>query len=163
MVTLALLLSIYYNGTNVWMVSLWLHCLIKWLEKSDWLQGWCIIDERAWLIENILRTRGGCVRAWAYACVRLKEVASFSVSNLISWCTTQLFDWYSAQELTSTRIGDYIVHIGRVKVGSYNLKQSTKCQLELHKSRYLCRETEMILHICSWWSPYTCDSSWAAK
>lgn len=68
---MALLQSIDYNRSNVWMVSLRPGCLIKWLEKSDWLQGWCIIDEKAWLIENILYSRGGCtsvgvfVRAWS--------------------------------------------------------------------------------------------------
>lgn len=65
---MALLRSIDYNRSNAWMVSLWPGCLIKWLEKSDWLQGWCIIDERAWLIENILYSRGGCMSAWVCVC-----------------------------------------------------------------------------------------------
>lgn len=83
----------------VWTVSLWPGCLIKWLEKSDWLQGWCIIDERAWLIENILYSRGGRMSVWVGVRGRSKWLHSVWTTSSVP--AQQCFDWYSARAQTA--------------------------------------------------------------
>lgn len=37
--------------------------------------------------------------------------------------------------------------------GSNNLRQSAECHLALNNSRYLCRETESVVHLPPCWSP----------
>lgn len=150
-----------------------LSCLIKWLEKSDWLQGWCIIDEWAWLIENILHSGEGCCapkRARVCVCVCVAGVSGFILCeqlNQLMHCTVFLIVILHRHTLPNIYCICNHKH-GRCKLwhshkrrpgGCNNPEQSAECQLILNISGYLCQETEGIVHlvrclVC------TCDTGW---
>lgn len=143
------------------MVSLWPGCLIKRLEKSDWLQGWCIIDEWAWLIENILFTRGRVheyvgVCGWGKWIHFVWTATSVSAVLCLLFCTGAHWQTFTICAITNTDVANNAIHTNVFQVGpsqKNNLRQSAESQRVLNNSRYLCRETESIVHLPPWWSP----------